>query len=368
MASTLSVCLIVKNEEDVIEKCLNSLTPFADEICVYDTGSTDNTVNLCKAIDKVKVVEGEWRNDFAWARNQSFQMATCDYIMWVDADDVVAPECQEYLKKFKEDGMSNWDQIYIMYRYHVDENNQDKLHFYRERILKRILYPIWNGRIHETCHLTATQDIKSTYIPVTDCYVSHYKCKDAGDRNLNIFRDMDQKNEIYRGRDWFYYGNELFEHNLFDEALEKYKRALGTPNTWYIERLNAAFRIALIYKDRKKDLNNALQYAYIGASCMKSPRADICCMLGDIYRLSGSYSWAKFWYERAIDNFCYELEATFFDEACATWKPRLNLVLCEFELGNKEKAIEYNNQVLEIVPDNKDALHNKEILEKENEK
>lgn len=63
--ATLSVCLIVKNEEEVIERCLQSLTSFADEICVYDTGSTDTTVSICRSIEKVKVVEGEWRDDFS---------------------------------------------------------------------------------------------------------------------------------------------------------------------------------------------------------------------------------------------------------------------------------------------------------------
>lgn len=366
MSNTLSVCLIVKNEESVIERCLNSLTSFADEICIYDTGSTDNTINICKLIEKVKIIEGEWRDDFAWARNQSFQMATSDYIMWIDADDVIDESSQKYLLEFKQKDLSLYDQVYIMYRYNVTEQNKDDLHFYRERILKRILYPIWNGRIHETAHLSAKSNINSFYIPVSSCYINHIKQKSAGDRNLNIFRDMEKKNEIFRGRDWFYFGNELFEHKIFDEALQKYRNCLDTPNTWEIERLNAALRSAYIYKDVKKDIQKTLYYAYIAASCTLTPRADVCCFLGDFYKNLKKFDWAKSWYERAVNNVVTGLNATFYDESYSTWRPKLNLALCEYELGNKELAIKYNQEVLEIMPDNRDAIHNKSVLEKEN--
>jgi len=362
--STISVCMIVKNEEDCIEKCVKSLQSFADEICIYDTGSTDDTVKICKKLDKVKIIKGEWRNDFAWARNQSFQMATGDYLMWVDADDIVDEKSQEFLQRFKENDLAKYDLVYMMYRYNVTPENTDTLHFYRGRIARRILYPTWNGRIHETMHITATSAYTETYVPMDIAYISHYKHKDQKTRNLDIFRDMDAKNEIYRGRDWFYYGNECRDNKLYDEAIDKYRKCVETPNTWVIEQLNSYLCMAILYQTVKHDQDNALKCAMLGATCTAIPRADICCIIGDIYKSRKNWIWAKFWYERAVDNVSEKLDATFLDPSCYTWKPRLNLCVCEYNLGNFEAAERYNDEVLQIVPDNVDAINNKKVFEK----
>lgn len=85
----LSVCLIVKNEEKVIERCLDCVKKFADEIVVVDTGSTDKTKTLAQKYTD-KVFDFVWCNDFSKARNFAFEKATCDYVMWVDADDVIS--------------------------------------------------------------------------------------------------------------------------------------------------------------------------------------------------------------------------------------------------------------------------------------
>src|SRR5688500_3788195 len=103
-ASRIAACLIVKNEEASLERCLASIRPFVDEINVYDTGSTDDTFELLAKLERqrevkangrtvaaapIEIRRGEWRNDFAWAREQSFAMAS-DEIGWhllVDADE-----------------------------------------------------------------------------------------------------------------------------------------------------------------------------------------------------------------------------------------------------------------------------------------
>lgn len=93
MPNTLSVCMIVKNEEDNIERAITSFLPFADEIIVNDTGSTDRTLEILAKLPKVKVIHSQWKRDFSEARNFSLQHATCSWCLWMDADDVV-PEDQ----------------------------------------------------------------------------------------------------------------------------------------------------------------------------------------------------------------------------------------------------------------------------------
>lgn len=97
---TLSVCMIVKNEEKLLGRCLDSIKCVADEIVVVDTGSIDSTVDIAKKYG-AKVLQVQWKNDFAWARNISIRNATCQWLLWLDADDVVPPESIPKLMELK---------------------------------------------------------------------------------------------------------------------------------------------------------------------------------------------------------------------------------------------------------------------------
>lgn len=99
-AGTLSVCMIVKNESALLGQCLQSVKDAADEIVVVDTGSSDSTVDIAKSFGAI-VVEVQWQNDFAWARNISLQQASCQWILWLDADDVVPQESISGLNELK---------------------------------------------------------------------------------------------------------------------------------------------------------------------------------------------------------------------------------------------------------------------------
>jgi len=91
LKTSISCCMIVKDEEKVIERCLDRILPLVDELVIVDTGSTDKTMELIKEHDspKVKTYTFEWCNDFSAARNFSLSKATKDWIFVLDADEVV---------------------------------------------------------------------------------------------------------------------------------------------------------------------------------------------------------------------------------------------------------------------------------------
>lgn len=89
----LSLCMIVKNEEKHLQNCLLSTYGVVDEICIVDTGSTDRTVAIAERLG-ARVEHRPWRDDFAWARNESLAMATGDWILHLDADEVLTEEAQ----------------------------------------------------------------------------------------------------------------------------------------------------------------------------------------------------------------------------------------------------------------------------------
>ena len=86
---TISLCMIVKNEEKTLERCLRSVDGIADKI--VDTGSEDTTKAIAGRFTS-RVLDFEWIDDFSAARNYSFAQATMDYILWLNADDILLPE------------------------------------------------------------------------------------------------------------------------------------------------------------------------------------------------------------------------------------------------------------------------------------
>ena len=84
----LSACLIVKNEAVLLQRCLESLRSFVDEIVVVDTGSDDNTIDIARRYD-ARIYHFNWIDDFSAARNESLRHAKGDWILYIDADEVV---------------------------------------------------------------------------------------------------------------------------------------------------------------------------------------------------------------------------------------------------------------------------------------
>ena len=82
---TISLCMIVKNEEKILARCLDSIGDLVDEIIIVDTGSEDGTMEIAARYTD-KVYDFKWSQDFAEARNFSFSKAKCDYIYSADAD------------------------------------------------------------------------------------------------------------------------------------------------------------------------------------------------------------------------------------------------------------------------------------------
>ena len=95
---TISCCMIVKNEEDFLEKCLQSIRNHVDEIIIVDTGSTDNSVEIARRYTE-KVYFHDWEHDFSKARNQSLSYATKDWIFIIDGDEELIEGSGENIRK-----------------------------------------------------------------------------------------------------------------------------------------------------------------------------------------------------------------------------------------------------------------------------
>ncbi|MSR75671.1 MAG: glycosyltransferase family 2 protein [Planctomycetes bacterium] len=94
----LSLCMIVRDEQERLGRCLAAARPYVDEIVVVDTGSKDDTRNIALA-HGAHVIEYTWQDDFAAARNASMEAASGDWLLFLDADEVLSPEAGASLRK-----------------------------------------------------------------------------------------------------------------------------------------------------------------------------------------------------------------------------------------------------------------------------
>ena len=350
---TISACLIVKNEESCIKECLDSISPLCDEIIIFDTGSTDRTKEIATKNPLVKFIEGSWQNDFAWARNQSFSYATMDYILWVDADDLIDSFSMDFLLNLKKNDLEKYDMIIMPYRYHFDGKN-DLYTLDRERLIKRSLNLKWKGRIHECL------PIVGNYFQLNNkqAYIIHNHQKPYTDRNLKIFQDMEKNNQIIDVRDQFYYANELFTNKLYDDALKWYLKCINNNNIWRIDKLNAYLKLYKLYRFIYNNIDEAFKYATLAITCTDTPRSDVCCALGDIYMQKNNIDWSILWYEKAYNNIVSGFESVFLETHTYTITPLLQLCVLYFKKGDIKKSFEIHKICKDIDPNNESVIHN----------
>lgn len=89
--ATISACMMVKNEEELLPGCLDSIRDWVDEIIVVDTGSTDRTIEIAESYG-AKIFHQPWEGNFSKHRNHSIELATCDWIFIIDADERYEPD------------------------------------------------------------------------------------------------------------------------------------------------------------------------------------------------------------------------------------------------------------------------------------
>ena len=129
--ASVSLCMIVRDEEDVLRRCLASAAEAVDEIIIVDTGSADRTKEIAAEFTD-KIYDFVWRDDFAAARNFDLTKGSGAYLMWLDADDVLpAPDAEKLLAFKAELDSCPCDVIMMPYDTAFDENGVPVFSYYR---------------------------------------------------------------------------------------------------------------------------------------------------------------------------------------------------------------------------------------------
>ncbi|MWC26685.1 glycosyltransferase [Paenibacillus sp. MMS18-CY102] len=352
---TISLCMIVKNEEEVLARCLDSVADLVDEINIIDTGSTDGTKEIAARYTG-RIFDFEWIDDFAAARNYSFEQATCSHIMWLDADDIVFEKDRKLLRELKEEMPADIDSIIMSYHLAFDQEGNAAAGARRNRIVRREKGYRWHNPIHEYLEVHEGQ------IYVSEAAISHKRMGDHSSRNMAIFQKKLLGNaEKLEGRNLFYYANELVDQGMHAEAVGHYEQFVANPGDAPDDRMLAYSKLAESYHHLgKKD--KKLQSLLLGLQFGK-PRADFCCSIGYCFEERQQYEAAIYWYESALALPLPAFHMGLLNLVCWTWMPHVQLCICYAKLGDLEKAHEHNAKALSYLPNDANLLDNKLKLE-----
>ncbi len=346
---TLSVCMIVKDEEKTLDQVLSCAIQFADEIVVVDTGSKDNSINIAKKYTD-KVLQFEWVDDFSKARNFSFENAKSDYIMWLDADDVIENSDIKKLINLK-NKITDEDVFMLPYEIAFDENGKPTFSYFRERIVKNNIKFRFVDPVHEV--IIPSGKIKYLNIPI-----KHKKEKPTDPkRNLNLYLNLLNSGYKFNPRHQFYFANELYYNNLFDLAIVEYEKFLKMDG--FVEnKIQAHLNLCRIYVKQNR-LSEALKVCF-NSFVLGPPKSEILCEIGHIYFSLFEYHQAIYWYKLAV---CKPETKTFafVEKDCYGYTPNIQIGICYYYLHNYKKAIFYNNKALKIKPNDQKAIHNNAI-------
>ncbi|QQK76186.1 glycosyltransferase family 2 protein [Salicibibacter cibarius] len=347
----ISLCMIVKNEEAVIGRCLDSIKNVVEEINIVDTGSTDRTKEIARDYTD-RIYDFEWVDDFAAARNFSFEKATQEYILWLDADDVLAEKDTEKFSALKQTLQPSVDAVAMDYHLAFDEYGNVTFYIKRNRLVKRKRQFRWIGAVHEYLEVGGT-------IVQSDIAVTHLPLHHDSDRNLRIYEKRLERGEAFTPRDFFYFANELADHLLYERAISYYEKFLATNKGWIEDNITACSKLADCYfqlGQPEKELQ-----ATFRSFIYDRPRPEFCCRLGYYFLNRNALETAVFWYTLATQQ--TETTMGFVNKACSTWLPHLQLCVCHSRLGDHESAYHHNEKARKYRPTDPNVLHNKHYLE-----
>lgn len=216
---SLSLCMIVKNEESKIEKCLKSVSGLVDEMIVVDTGSTDKTKSIAEQLG-AKIFDYQWGHDFSAARNYSLEKATKDWIIVLDADeylDANPKAVQEALSNPEIDAYAlRWEHIHFP---------KTLLQNYKTRLFRRDASIRFKGMVHEdvvdtlkkerwkTLGATLVHDTRGTEPSKVDYY-------------LELLEKELEKNS----RTYFFLGLHNAQRNFQTHSRYYFLKAMETPS------------------------------------------------------------------------------------------------------------------------------------------
>lgn len=223
-STTLCLNMIVKNESNIIERLLQSVTPFIDSYCICDTGSTDNTIEIIRSFFSDKNIEGkivqepfkDFGNNRSFALNACIDVPNSDYVLLLDAD-------MKFQYKFQNTSPTEFKAKLVHDAYFVSQGN-DALNYQNIRIIKNRCGFSYRGVTHE--YVKSQENCVFGTFNVDELFINDIG--DGGCKGDKIERDIrlltnglidNPNNDRYT----FYLANSYRDQGNYEEAIKFYK-------------------------------------------------------------------------------------------------------------------------------------------------
>lgn len=292
---TVSLCMIVKNEENVLRRCLVSIADLMDEIIIVDTGSTDHTKEIAAEFTD-KIYDYEWQDDFAAARNYAFSKASMDYIYSADADEVLDYFNHKRFAELKQALLPEIEIVQMHYMtppaFNTTANYRDE---YRPKLYKRLREFVWVDAVHETVRLEPV-------VYDSDIEVQHLPQSLHSKRDFHLFRRIFEKEGRLSAKIHSMYVKELFLSGTKDDfsaAADIFETVIGQQETSLDTKKEAICALCHIYRENHQtDRFFALAFKLMpDALC-----AELCYEIGSFFMDQKDYGEALQWFESAVSG------------------------------------------------------------------
>jgi len=344
--SSVSLVGIMQNEEVNIRRCLDSIKELCTEIILVDGGSTDKTVEIAESYG-AKVLHRKWDDNFAAQRNFGLQQATSDWLLFLDMDEEVAPECKEALKKLIDNSPKN-----IAYNVAIENlvDGGDKVMHSNFRLWARHPKAIFINEVHEA--LTVPPEYKQ--LGALGIKIIHYGYlneqkvrKGTNARNLRILEKLlvEHPERCFMR---YYYSQQLFIAGDYEQTLKDLtdKPIHETP----IFTPLILVGICKIHS-MKNNMEKMQELAELNVST-----PDFYIELGGYFYNQKKYFDAVKMYEKAIEMRYRKDLASAYDSGSMTWKGYSGIGNCYIALQNPHKAIDNFKLALEYNEKNEQIL------------
>ena len=349
--NTLCLCMIVKNENNILYKCLDSIVKYIDYWIISDTGSTDGTQEFIKKYFKEHNIPGELHEDkwvnFGYNRSQVFEKAResknqdkFTHYLVIDADDKLYGDLTDFKNTI--DNGNN--------RYYINIHHSN-IEFKREQIFNKKFVWKYVGVLHE---YPCSENDSLESIVINNCYIQDGRCSFRNtsttikEKYLNDAKILLQGiiDEPQNNRYYFYLANSYRDAEEYDLAIEYYNKRVEMGG-WEEEVYYSLYCIGMCKENKKCNFENDILYCYLKAYNYRNTRLEALFKIVNYYRLNGKYKEGYSYGLLGYKNI-YPQDILFVDRGIHNYKLLDELAICSYYVNEHQLAIKLNNQIVKM--------------------
>ncbi len=346
---TTSLCLTLRGDAPTLEECLRSCCRCFDEIVVAEVGASGPAQAVARRFAD-RYFHYQWQGDASDASNFAFSKATCDYIMWLEPEDILLPADARRLWRLHRSLPPDTDAVVMCHNLSFDAQGLPNVRAWPVRMVRRAAGILWQGRVHPLLPESGT--VRRADVAVTrrdaaadgSAALAAYDALRRGEETLSLPERLD-------------YARCLRDAGRFAEAAEEFEAVLAQEDA--PDRVEVCFELSFCYE--KLGAQGRMQEALLRSLLYAPPQATVCCRIGEQFFARGEWRSAAYWYEQALKSETLPDSGVQYTDYLG-YIPALQLCLCYYRLGDVTRAVEMNRMAARFKPGDASVLANERFF------